>query len=67
MDVSRILSSFVRQDLARKLVLISGPRQVGKTTLARSLDPAAEFLNYATDEVSQLIAAGAWIEVSCND
>jgi predicted AAA+ superfamily ATPase len=37
----RYLAPQVRQDLARKMVFIAGPRQVGKTTLARSLPGAA--------------------------
>lgn len=43
----RYLRPQVEQDLRSKMVFIGGPRQVGKTSLARSLlsDPAAE-LNY---------------------
>ena len=37
----RYLTSQVRADLARKMVFIAGPRQVGKTTLALSLPGAA--------------------------
>ena len=33
----RYLSAQVRDDLARKMVFVAGPRQVGKTTLARTL------------------------------
>lgn len=33
----RYLRSFVKADLAEKIVLLSGPRQVGKTTLALDL------------------------------
>ena len=33
----RYLTGQVRQDLARKMVFVAGPRQVGKTTLARKL------------------------------
>ena len=36
----RYLESQVRRDLARKMVFLSGPRQVGKTTLARRLPGA---------------------------
>jgi predicted AAA+ superfamily ATPase len=43
MDVmARYVSKGVRRDLARKMVLVGGPRQVGKTTFARSLPGAAE-------------------------
>lgn len=36
----RYLAAQVERDLARKMVFLSGPRQVGKTTLARSLPGA---------------------------
>jgi hypothetical protein len=35
--IERYLTAQVRQDLARKMVFVGGPRQVGKTTLARIL------------------------------
>jgi len=38
----RYLAAQVRRDLARKMVLLAGPRQVGKTTLALSLPRARE-------------------------
>lgn len=37
----RYLTTQVRRDLTRKMVFVAGPRQVGKTTLARSLSGAA--------------------------
>jgi predicted AAA+ superfamily ATPase len=37
----RYLATQVRRDLTRKMVFVAGPRQVGKTTLARSLSGAA--------------------------
>lgn len=37
---NRYIDSFVQQDLQEKMVMIGGPRQVGKTTLAlQFLDP----------------------------
>jgi uncharacterized protein len=47
----RYLAEQVERDLDRKMVLIAGPRQVGKTTLARSL-PGAEagYLNWDIPE-----------------
>ena len=47
----RYLESQVRQDLARKMVFIAGPRQVGKTTLALSLPGAAA--GYLSFDVAQ--------------
>ncbi len=35
--LKRYLQDQVIQDLKKKMVFISGPRQVGKTTLARSI------------------------------
>lgn len=39
----------MREDLAHKLVVLTGPRQVGKTTLSRQLVaelPGAQYLNF---------------------
>lgn len=38
---TRYLASQIQRDLAKKMVLLAGPRQVGKTTLALSLEGAA--------------------------
>jgi predicted AAA+ superfamily ATPase len=43
----RYLASQIKNDLARKMVFVAGPRQVGKTTLALSLPGArAGYLNW---------------------
>jgi len=36
---ARYLTAQVKRDLARKMVFVAGPRQVGKTTLARQVIP----------------------------
>jgi hypothetical protein len=47
----RYLAAQVRRDLARKMVFVAGPRQVGKTTLARSLPGApAGYLSWDVAE-----------------
>ena len=47
----RYLAPQVRRDLARKMVFVAGPRQVGKTTLARSLAGGkAGYLNWDVAE-----------------
>ena len=44
---SRYLAAALRADLARKMVFVAGPRQVGKTTLALGLPGArAAYLNW---------------------
>lgn len=47
----RYLAAQIERDLARKMVFVAGPRQVGKTTLARSL-PGADggYLNWDVPE-----------------
>ena len=46
--MKRYLESQVRQDLKRKMVFVGGPRQVGKTTLARKIlgKSKAGYLNW---------------------
>jgi len=44
---ARYLLPQIKTDLGRKMVFVAGPRQVGKTTLARSLPGgAAGYLNW---------------------
>ena len=64
----RYLASQVRRDLARKMVFVAGPRQVGKTTLALSLPGAsAGYLNWDIAEQRERILkrelpnSGLWI------
>lgn len=51
MDRRRYLATQIQDDLERKMVFVAGPRQVGKTTLARSL-PGGEagYLNWDVAE-----------------
>jgi len=52
----RYLLPPVRSDLERKMVFVAGPRQVGKTTLAKSLPGAAEgYLNWDVAEQRERI------------
>lgn len=44
--MDRYLTSAVREDVGRKIILITGPRQVGKTTLAKMLSSDLEYFNY---------------------
>ena len=67
-DAPRYLAGQVLADLDRKTVFVAGPRQVGKTTLARSLPGAAKgYLNWDIAEHRhrilrrELPPAGLWV------
>lgn len=48
----RYLGDFIAKDLDKKITLLSGPRQSGKTTLSKALPfTSIEYLNF--DEVGQ--------------
>ncbi len=59
----REVTDRIQADLARKLVLLTGARQAGKTTLARQLmagfEPA-QYLNWDVPADRQLIVQHAW-------
>ncbi len=44
--MERNIFQHVKQDLEDKIVLITGPRQAGKTTLSKSLYPEFDYFNY---------------------
>ncbi len=55
----RYLEPQIRQDLARKMVFVAGPRQVGKTTVAkRLLGRDGAYLNWDIAEHREKILAG---------
>ncbi len=57
----RYLRPSLQRDLAKKMVLLAGPRQCGKTTLARSLlGPRGEYLNWDIATDRKIIRELAW-------
>jgi predicted AAA+ superfamily ATPase len=58
LPVRRYSSPVIREDLAEKMVFLAGPRQVGKTTLARSL--GGTYLNWDDSEGRKAILARDW-------
>ena len=54
--IIRYLCGQVKEDLARKMVFVGGPRQVGKTTLAKSLmSDTKGYLNWDAPEYREMI------------
>ncbi len=58
--MKRYLEKPVKNDLKEKIVLLSGPRQVGKTTLAKQLTPSNAYLNYDSTSDRKIIQAEEW-------
>jgi predicted AAA+ superfamily ATPase len=61
--MNRYLEARIRTDLQKKMVLLTGPRQVGKTTLSRNLQqelPNAIYLNYDTPDDRATMLSQSW-------
>jgi len=58
--MERYLEKFICKDLREKIVLLSGPRQVGKTTLSRQLTTSFVYLNYDASSDRKMIHAQEW-------
>lgn len=61
--MQRYLDARVRADLQKKMVILTGPRQVGKTTLSRQLLAEfddAQYLNYDVPEHRRVLTARTW-------
>jgi uncharacterized protein len=59
----RILLPVVCEDLAEKMVFLAGPRQVGKTTLARgvlALEPRGTYLNWDNRADRRVVLESSW-------
>ena len=57
----RYLTSTLKKDLKKKMILLSGPRQVGKSTLGKSLMNAESvYLNWDVRKDQRIIREQAW-------
>lgn len=62
--MQRLQSRFIKKDLAKKIVLIVGPRQVGKTYLAKQIAKEYDspvYLNFDNLEDRQMMQQFAWM------
>lgn len=58
--MERYLEKYIKNDLKEKIILLSGPRQVGKTTLSKQLIPSNVYLNYDSTLDRKIIYAQEW-------
>ena len=58
--MKRYLKEPILEDLPSKIVLISGPRQAGKTTISKLLYTHYDYLNYDTSEDRLLVQQKSW-------
>ena len=61
--MKRYLGNRVRQDLLKKMVVLTGPRQVGKTTLSQQLlheFPGGQYLNFDVPAHRAVMQAQSW-------
>jgi predicted AAA+ superfamily ATPase len=58
--MERYLQHQIMTDMKIKLILLSGPRQVGKTTLSRSLGQNFQYMNWDAQEDRELILKKSW-------
>ena len=61
--MKRYLDDRIREDLQKKMVVLTGPRQVGKTTLSQQLiseSPGSQYLNYDVAAHRPVILAQGW-------
>lgn len=56
----RYLEKYILDDLKRKIVLITGPRQAGKTTLAQMLSKDFDYLNFDNPDHRLGIIERSW-------
>ena len=58
--MQRYLKSTILEDSKKKIVLISGPRQCGKTTLVKNLFKSINYFNYDLEEDRKMLRKKHW-------
>lgn len=58
--MNRSIQKCLIKDLDSKIVLLSGPRQVGKTTVSKELYQNYEYLNFDSSEDRKIILSQSW-------
>lgn len=60
MNLSRLITPSLKSDLQKKIILLSGPRQCGKTTLSKNLYTKIEYLNYDNVKDRLILKDQSW-------
>jgi predicted AAA+ superfamily ATPase len=58
--MKRTLEDYIQKDLKKKIVLLTGPRQSGKTTLAKMLKKNFDYFNYDNAEHRVSLIEKSW-------
>jgi len=58
--MKRYIEEAIKKDLGKKIILLSGPRQSGKTTLSKMLDPDFDYLDFDYAEHRLIINEKSW-------
>jgi predicted AAA+ superfamily ATPase len=58
--MKRYLINAIKEDLYQKVTILTGPRQCGKTTLSKMLEPDYQYINYDLAEHRLLLREKSW-------
>ena len=58
--MNRYLKTALKMDMGDKILLLTGPRQCGKTTLSKMLNPDYQYINYDLAEHRLLLGEKSW-------
>ena len=58
--MKRYLEEYIQKDLKKKIILITGPRQTGKTTLSKMLKGTYDYFNYDNAEDRLGVLEKSW-------
>jgi predicted AAA+ superfamily ATPase len=61
MELKRTIEPFIQEYLTDKIVLLSGPRQVGKTFLSKRLSRNFQYLTFDSSEDREIILKKTWV------
>lgn len=61
MEIKRSIKSAIDEFINEKIILLSGPRQVGKTFLSKKISEKHQYFNYDLSEHRKIIQEKSWV------